>query len=167
MRIIEIAKEAREIAGLLPEPLTKEEPDWDAVQSGCFSLNSSLIYSDVAAPASVKYFPALLRALGQEKCFIFNHKSLLLGRTTDNCDIAIEVTSDCDPTAIDDEIVRAGQNRDRYLSVFYLVGDFGVVSPEADWIIFARPDTLAVFSSDDEITYSDFHTTWWPLVNRK
>lgn len=167
LRLIDSAIEANEIESLIPMGLRKAGLEWTNVEAACFEFRADLIYFDVISSNILKFIPLILRQLEERRCFIFNYQSLLKGAMTGGSDIAIEVTADDDPETIEKELSNEGRNHHRYLSVFHLVGDFGIVSPNADWFVFARTDDRAVFSSNHEVKYSIFNKHWWTYAVEK
>lgn len=167
MRIIKSAEEAEEILLCLPDVLRKEHPSWQEVYDSAFRFKSDIIYSDISNFWNMRFVPQILQAIGQERCFVFNHRSLLARKAIDGCEIAFEIFAADGSEQIEALLRNQSSNRDQFLSVFHLVGDCGFVTPQADWFIFARVDSLALFSCDDEITYSDFQRAWWCSVHRQ
>lgn len=130
-------------------------------------MRADLLYFDVINTVFLRSLPDLLNALGEERCFIFNHEVItapepLVGRVA-----AMEVTRESDPRQIEFHLSNKAADHLDYLSVFYLVGDFGIVSPSRDWLVFARTDEYAFVTSDHEWKYSLFNKSWWSNFDEK
>lgn len=166
MRIIDKQAEAREILEMLPKGLKKANPKWGGVEAACFALRSDFLYFDVVAPQNLQHIPEILRKIGQQKCYVFNQLSLLEQTKLGGAEFAFEIKADCSSEKLIHEFGTEGKDHNRYLSVFYFVGDFGLISAESDWFIFARTDNRAIFSAKYETVYSDFNRVWWNSVAR-
>ncbi len=164
MRLIEDPAEIPSVTSGLPTDLVKLNLSWEAVERTCFSLCTDLLYFDVIQASNIKNLPLILRHIEEEKCFVFNHRALFAGGEAAKVAIALEISADCEPDTIARALSNDWPNHVRLLSVFYLVGDFGIVSPSGEWFIFARTDDHAIFTSKIETKYSIFNKHWWSCV---
>jgi hypothetical protein len=142
-----------------------KEPNWSAVQTARLLLTTDLLYFDIVLPANLKWLPVILKRFGQEMCYIFNHDRLIRADAEHLNNVAIEITANCEPSAIAHELSNFGKNHDRYLSVFYFIGYFGILSADGSWFIFARTDDRALFSTNSEELFSEFNTSWWSYLS--
>lgn len=161
MRLITDAQEIGEIQRLLPSSLLRLDVRWEDVLELKYSFRSDLIYMDVINPGNVARWPSILKKMGEVECFLFNHISLLRGEVTDNCSVAFQLSREDRSDEILTKLTSYDSDRNEMMSVFYLTGMFGVVSPSKDWLLFAEPDGRAIFFSKTEMKYDALQSLWW------
>lgn len=162
MRLIHTPEELNSVLALLPEALSIAQPGWDVLKRSAHVLTCDLIFSHIVSPSNLRFVPYFLRRIGEARCFVFNHQALLAQKKSEGCAIAFEISA----SDTEDAFEFRGAEADPFLSVFYFTGDFGIVSSERLWLIFARTDDLALFSADQEVIYAEFNRLWWPSVFR-
>ena len=166
MRIIESDNEIGDVVSFLPNGLRSENPPWEAVERACFEYRTDVFFDDLMLPVNLGCLSTFLKSIGEDRCYVFNHSSLVNRRLTNNCEIAFQLSSMCNQMQIELSVSNVGSDHDRLLSVFSFVGDFGVISADADWFIFARVDSQAVFTSKRQDKFYKFQKAWWPHIVR-
>lgn len=166
MKIIESDDEIAGLVSFLPNDLRSKDPPWEAVERACFEYRTDIFFDDLILPANLGFLSTFLVSIGEDRCYVFNHRSLVNGRVTNDCEVAFRLSSSCNQTQIAKSLGNCGPDHSRLLSVFSFVGDFGVISAEADWFIFARLDSQALFTSRRQDKFYKCQNAWWPHIVR-
>jgi len=166
MRLLEHSESDAAIS-LLPPQLIDRHVSGRIAERVQHRFRSDLFYSDIINLALLKRLPLLLSRFEEESCFIINPKLWIQGSNGRASPSVIEILREDPPELILTELSNSGPQHLQYLSVFYLSGQFSIVSPSEEWLFFAEMDEDAVFSSSCATKYDLFNRIWWSIDDQQ
>ncbi|MDP2409932.1 MAG: hypothetical protein Q8M26_06565 [Pseudolabrys sp.] len=167
MKLVTDAVEVERVASLLPSRLRENGFEWRDIDRLAYDKKSDLFYFDVIDESSLCRLPAMLRHLAEERCFIWNYRSLHTKPRGRDPLAVIEVLSNDDESLISRNLRDGADQQASFLAVYHLTGLFGIVPESTDWLILAEPDEHAVLLAKHEIKFAKFQSLWWPQVSER
>ena len=156
MHLISDPNELQKIYGYLPVTIEQAATmSRETLYTSCHPLRCDLDYSSVTDSRMLSWLPSIVGEMKGLRLYVMNCEPAVFKSAPS----AFEITTMSLPGNVVSELT--GAERNAYEGVYFLSGRFAIVSPAADWVIFAEADDYAFFSSSNFEKFALFNARWW------